>query len=339
MNTKQLNHQDPGSAFTRKYDMTRFHQIVAVLLAITMLMLSGCISLVPTPNYARAGDVVNIGLGGLKRNANMQFVNPWEMTITLTDANTVEHTPQVVGVYRVFPDHTSSYSVTAQERNNTTFGDLYPHDGAVWVTVRLTDSGRVPLPLAVGPAFITVDSPQLTQTGKTNEGEYSSFPIEILPGTGQPSLTDQQNQAYQTDGYLTIKPSAPLVGAVGGVQLEIVFDASLTDNDPIDLSVVPLNHDPNLNLIQRVADNGDGTKTLTALLTNPRGFDDLTNYDQLESNHYDLYLGLISWNGEIAAITDESMDTYFTITENSYYADLNGDPIPGVAPVLTNEIL
>ena len=317
--------------------MNSISRLILVVLALFSLTLSGCISLVPTPSYARAGDVVNIGLGGVKRNASGQLVLTSDLTVTITDANSIVHTPQVVGTYRVFPDHTSQYAVGAQDRVGGSFFDLYPHDGALWVTLRLSDATNAPLPLATGDAFITISSAKLTQTAKENEGDYSNFPITILAGTGTPSLSDQQNQAYQTEGFLSIKPSVTPGVTVGGAQIEIIFDDTVTAGNPFELRVVTQTHDPNAGLIQSVTDNGDGTKTLKAILTNPNGYVPVASWAQGQSTLLDLDLAIVSSGGGVAATANADLPTKYTVTANSYYVDLNGDIVPGVVPVLSND--
>jgi len=303
---------------------------------VALVILSGCIGQVPTPGFARKGDVVNLNLGGIKRNANMQEINITDLTVTITDSDSQVYSPQLLGTYRAFPDHTSQYAVSAQNRADPNFGQLYPHDGALWLTIRLFDPQSGPLPLAVGPATISISSPKLVQTSFTYDGDYTNIPIEILPGTGTPSLADNQNQAYQTNTYLTVAPSTTTgVGTVGGMQVEIVYNDSVTSGDPYELRAVPLNHDPNISLIQSITDNGDGTKTLVAMLTNPNGFVDLPSWTQGQSTYFDLRLGLVSSKGLTAF--QNWMTDFTLVTTNSFYVDINGNPIGAASPVLLKE--
>jgi len=314
-----------------------FRSMLLVVFITGASLISGCISLAPTPGFARAGDVINASLGGIKRNADGQLILTTDLTVTITDSNSITHTPKILGTYRAFPDHTSQYAVSAQDRSDTNFGDLYPHDGSIWVTIRLTDAGNVPLPLATGPATLSITSSKLTQTFKVNEGVYTSLPIEILPGTGTPSLTDSQNLAYQTEGFLSVEPSVVPTTTVGGVQIEIIFDASVTSSDPIELRVVPQHHDPNSGLIQSVTDNGDGTKTLRAFLTNPNGFVAVNSWSQGQSTLKDLSLAIVSKNGSVAYTPNANLSSVYTVTGNSFYVDLNGNVISGIVPQLSNQ--
>jgi hypothetical protein len=317
--------------------MFRLRCIKLVFLSVAVVLLSGCISQVSTPNFARGGDVINVGLGGLKRNADGHLILASDLTVTITDSLSVVHSPQVLGVYRVYPDHTSSYSVGAQNPSHPQYGDLVPHDGGVWTTIRLSAPNNAPLPLATGPATLSIVSAKLTQTSKPNEGTYANFPLNILPGTGVASLSDSQNLAYQTDGYLSVKPSATAAVPLGGAQIEIIFDADVTASDPIELRMVPQHHDPNLSLIQSVTDNGNGTKTLLAILTNPNGFVELGSWTQGQSSLYDLEMAIVSDSGGVTNTPNAELGDVFTVTGNSYYIDLNGDVVPGITPVLSNE--
>jgi hypothetical protein len=127
---------------------------------------------------------------------------------------------------------------------------------------------------------------------------------------------------------------------IGGAQIEIIFDSSLS-TDPIELRAVPLNHNPNMSLIQKVTDNGDSTKTLTIFLTNPNGFVSVANWTQGQSTYGDLELGITSANGVVGIIVTNAAiaapGTMDLISVNSYYVDLNGNPVTGVNPILINE--
>ena len=95
--------------------------------AVTILLLSilsGCIGLQTVPRIARSGDVVNFTLGGFKRNIDAQALVKGDLTVTLTDSNSVVHNPEVLGIYRAFPDNASEYAVNVQDRNDMDYGDL-----------------------------------------------------------------------------------------------------------------------------------------------------------------------------------------------------------------------
>ena len=342
------------------------HHLRAGLLAAVLLLMTGCIGLKPLAEYARSGDTIHVNLGGLKRNAQGQVITRADLTVTLVDINGVSHNPPVVAVFRVFPDHTSVYAVQSQDPTDTFYGDLVPHDGALWASIRLVDRvtfeplGNPVTGLPQGTALLNIDSGgKLTQTFKPNGvGIYTRIPLEILAGvTPQPNpwwsdLAKFQYLAYETHPHLTVKPSTAPATTVGGVQIEIIYSSTLTSVqqtvNPFELRLVPMHHDPNVGLIQSTTDNGDNTITLKAILTNPNGFVPSVSGAIGESGTYDLNLALVSNNGKVVLtpgsppfydITEIDIPTWFTITANSFYVDLNGDVIPGITPVLLNEYL
>jgi hypothetical protein len=311
------------------------------------IVLSGCIGAAPTPDFAQPGGIVNVNLGGIKRNTGSQQILTTDLTVTITDSASQQYTPKVTGVFKAFPDHTSQYAVDVQDRGDPNAGALVPHDGAFWMTLALCSPANAVLPLAAGPATISISSPKLTQTtgifGGISEGTYSSIPITIAAtsyGVCQSFLqSQQQNLAYQSVGYLTLQPSGPIGVTVGGAQIEIEFDCSLTSSDPIQMRLVPLNHNPNVNLIQSVTPNGScsGTGTLTAMITNVDGFaPSLAAWSQGQGTEEDLQLALVSSGGGIAFVADAALPGSFTVT--GHYVDLNGFTIPGLTPDLSNEI-
>jgi hypothetical protein len=48
--------------------MTGFSTLKHIVAVAATVILTGCIGMQPTPNFARSGDVVSISLGGFKRN-------------------------------------------------------------------------------------------------------------------------------------------------------------------------------------------------------------------------------------------------------------------------------
>lgn len=304
-----------------------------------LAILTGCIGVQTLPDFARSGDVVNVVLGGVNGNIGGQLIVPSDLVVSLTDSTLQQHTPQVLGVYRAYPDHTSRYSVTSQDRGDPNYGSLNPHDGALWASIALLDSGGNPLPLATGTAELSISSSKLPQG---QNGNYVSLPLEIVPGQSDPlDQFDLQFQAYESLRYLTIKPDTTPVTDIGGAQIEIVFDSSLTLTHPFELRAVPINHNPNMSLIQSVTDNGDNTKTLKIFLTNPNGFVSVANWMQGQSTFEDLALGITSADGLVGIIVTNAViaapGTMDLISVNSYYVDLDGNPIVGVNPILVNE--
>lgn len=317
--------------------------------AIAMIaVLSGCISLQPTPDFARNGDVISFSLGGIKRNVDGQVVTPADLTVTLTDSDSNVHTLKVLGVYRAYPDHTSEYAVRSQDRNDAYYGVLHPHDGALWVSVALLDPQFALLtPLAVGMASLSVQSGKLTQTFEFQDGDYRDLPLEIVAGQNDPlGQSDAQFEAYRSYAYVTIKPDTTPTTDIYGAQIEIEFDSSITPEGPggeppaVELRAVPISHNPNMSVIQSVTDNGS-TRTLKIFLTNPNGFVSVNEWKQGQCTYDDLVLGITSPYGVLGILATNAViaapGTIDLISVNSYYVDENGDPIAGINPILVNE--
>ena len=329
-----------------------------VLLA-ALILLSGCIALSPTPNVARNGDVINLNLGGIKRNTGTQLVTADDLFISIVDSGGAgPFNLNIVGIFRAYPDHTSFYSIQSQDRTDTNFGEvgtdpLYPHDGSLWVAVQLASDSRDGTPanlnLQAGAATITVfdASSTLIQTNRSGvDGNYFSLPINIVAGgsyvSGPPSISEQQYFAYGTSGFLTLRPDGPSPVTVGGMQAEIIYTNA--HSPAVDLHAVPLAHDPYSSLIQGVTDNGDGTRTLRVMLTNPNGFVPRASWTQGQSTDLDLVLALVNLGATFSGLTTadlcpgaETAGPICVVDANSYYVDLNGDVIASIDTTLANE--
>jgi hypothetical protein len=308
------------------------------------MILTGCIGLQTTPNFAQNGDVLSYPLGGLKRNADSQLISAADLTITLTDSASNQYTLPVLGIYRAYPDHTSEYAVNVQDRTSPDYSELYPNDALIWVSFTLRDANLVDvLPvLATGDANLSFASTKLTQTN-SNDGSYTNIPLKIVSGVNASAIAgaDLQFQAYRSYRYITIKPDATPVSDIGGAQIEIVYNNAFTSSGPFKPRAVPLNHNPNMSLIQSVTDNGNGTSTMRIFLTNPNGFVDVDDWQQGQSTFEDLALGITSASGILGFVATNAAiaatGTMDIVSLNSYYVDLNGDTVAGVSPMLVNE--
>ena len=307
------------------------------------LVTSGCITTVTTPSYARAGELVQVGLGGIKRNSSGKSLVPADLTVTITDSNSVVHDVQIAGLFRAYPDHTSWYARDSLDRQDAFFGNVEPYDGMWWATLELSDPVGNPLPLATGAATISITSAELIDTGWTSEGTLSSFPIEIVAGTTTPTNEEeQQYTAYRHRRSIVISPdNLTGVTEVGGFQVAITYNSSAVatggGSAVVCPRVVPYSHDPNITLIQSTVDNGDGTQTLTAMATNPNGF--VPNADVGgpwsvgKSTFADLQFAVIVTDATDLGSGWES--NYWIESADSYYIDLNGDQITTANPLLS----
>jgi hypothetical protein len=281
-----------------------------------------------------------------------------DLDATITDANSVVHDVSVIGLFRAYPDHTSWYARDSLDRSSANlFGGLEPYDGMYWATLQLTALGGAPLPLAPGPATIAITSTELVDTGLEfgfgySEGTLASFPIEILEGTRVPTYEEtQQYTAYRSQRGLTIEPSTLAgISEVGGLQVSLTYQTSRIGQGgggaTVAPRIVPLSHDPNINLLQSTVDNGDGTSTVTAFMTNPNGF--VANADLGgdwtvgKSTFADLGLAVVATDAGTATNADPFTDwdsdcagpCYWIETAESFYVDSNGDVLVTVSPVL-----
>ena len=129
------------------------------------------------------------------------------------------------------------------------------------------------------------------------------------------------------------------VTEVGGLEVKITYNTSAVafggSSAKTFPRVVPISHDPNINIIQHTVDNGDGTETLTAIVTNPNGF--VPNADLGgswaigKSTFADLALAV---TGRDVTVFADWESNYSIDAADSYYMDLNGDQIATVNPVL-----
>lgn len=154
------------------------------LLLLPLGILTGCYSLESFPPTARAGDTVAFGAGWKKFNRE-------SLTVTITDANSnvftyLPNDPAVRAVINLYPDPLSYLVVGTRtglnDRSGATYGSLINsnftgNDPDWWQTSIYLD---LPISLAVGQADVTFES--------TNGETYGPQPVQIIAGTGSPTL-------------------------------------------------------------------------------------------------------------------------------------------------------
>lgn len=315
-------------------------------LLLVLLWLVGCVQTKPTPGYARAGDYIVIGLGGIERNANAEAVlKPDDLTITLTDANSVDHALQARYVFKSFPDYAANANTGIIDGGVALLSltDLSAFDGAWFAVVPLTLPGiyTSPLPLAVGQASVSVTSPKLTNIGNPIEGDLDAIPIEIIAGVS-PNDNDFQRQfvAYIDGGKNFLIEPSDLTGidAVGGAFFEIEYNDDsffVADTEPM---VVPVNHNPYVQLNYNHVPNGDGTGTLYVTLLNAAGFTTESNATQNTSKLSDLSVKLVYFTPGGDPLAAQAKASFSVNTTNSYYIGTDGSILSGVSPVLTHYV-
>ena len=318
--------------------MSNFRQLRVILVGALMLgALTACISPSTSPSYVQSGDFVSVNLGGIKRNLGGQLLKRSDITATIKDANNNVYPLRKDRIYRVYPDHTSNYGASmSMSPDPADPSSLHPYDGAVYISLALSDASNTPLPLAPGPATISVSSSKLIQTGMVGEGSYASISVQILPGTRTPTYEEtQQYYAYAPMTHLSIKPTAGTPSSpIYGGQFELRYNAAAVALGTYEPRLVPISHDPNITIIQTTKDNGDGTKSLLAYITNPNGFATLSAWSMGKSNVLDLNFAVISDNSDTFANWESNFDLVAAAT---YYVDQNGDKLTNVAPTLLLE--
>jgi hypothetical protein len=325
------------------------------LVAVLAISATGCTNLYPTPAYASTGDLVQIGLGGVKRNTNGKTLTKDDLYVTITSAaDGIEYQVKVRGVYRAFPDHTSQVVLEALRRE-APYKALHPYDGQWWATLQLvehnsTNNEFLPLPLASGPAVIKITSADLVQLNWQYEGSLTDFAIEMMPDAATPSMArirqPEVEEPYQFVGLtalnaLNINPDTlDGVNVVGGLQVKLEYNPNSVDiTSPLIPRLVPISHDPNINVIQHtvdIPDAGDGrTRALIAMVTNPKGFVELRggSWEVGNSTFEDLQFA-VTLEDYDELVGDWTLE-YALDPAESFYIDTNGEVIAAMTPVLT----
>jgi len=318
--------------------MNDFSRLKFLLFIPLALAISGCFSQFSSPGQVVDGGLINVGLGGIKRNSTGKSLTGADISATIEDDLGVEYPVKVEGLFRAYPDHTSTYSRETLDRVNTFWNELEPYDGMWWATIRLVTLGGAPLGLSDGPATLRITSPELINTGWQYEGNLAAgIPIQILPGTTSISNDElQQYSSYRHQRSLTIRPDDLTgVSEVGGMQVKMTYNTAALSAATITPRFVPYSHDPNINIIQHTVDNGDGTNSLIAMVTNPEGFvpnADPGTYVAGNSTFADLSFAVVLVDA--TTLADGWNANYWFETADSYFIDQNGDVIATVAPVL-----
>lgn len=326
------------------------------LLVFTTLMY-GCVQTSPIPGYAKNGDVIVLGLGGINRNAQgATNLNASDLTVTLTGSDNTVYSLRVDDTFQAFPSYNSVIN-----KNTVVLGQsngLVSFDGAWFAVVSIRDtSGDLLVNLAPGNAGISVSSPAITNRvgtpeGIAGEGDLANLSIEILADSNNPLIADvadpaavsafnSQFEYYKSSptNYYIAPPVFP-TGAgvdddevVGGAY--IVIDYTGFDVTAFEPLVLPSSHNPYLNLSYRIEDDGTGTDSgkIHVYLLNPYGFTSVAERDTRQSVYTDLSLVLET----VGTVAPADIATAFTLnTAETYYIDDAGDILPGYTPSMTH---
>ncbi|NQX90006.1 MAG: hypothetical protein HRT77_15215 [Halioglobus sp.] len=317
-------------------------KVPALLLA--LLWLVGCVQTKTLPGYARSGDFIVLGLGGIERNAGGEAVlKNTDLTIEITDANSVTYPIAARYVFKSYPNYAAFANSGTLDGQSALLGltNLTPFDGGWFVVAPLTVFGtnESPLPLAVGPATVSVTSPKLTNIGNTQEGDLSAIPIEIIAGVSAFD-NDYQRQflAYAESGKSFLVSPNDLTGinAVGGAFLTIEYTDDSFFSANTEPMVVPLDHNPFVQLNYNHVPNGDGTGTLYVSLLNSAGFTTEAGASQNTSTLSNLGVKLLYFVAGLDPLSVQAKASFSIDAANSYYIGTDGSVLTGVSPVLTH---
>lgn len=317
----------------------------ASFFVLALVWLAGCVQYKTTPGYARTGDYIVLGLGGVERNTNgAAALKPSDLTITLTDANSVDHELRARYVFKSYVDYGTWMNSGILDGSEALFGltDMVPFDGGWFAVAPLTYPGLYtsPLPLAVGPAMVSVTSPKLTNiVSSAAEGDLSAIPIDIIAGIS-PHDNDFQGQffSYVDSGRNFVIVPGDLTGIteVGGAFLVINYNDDSFFNSDVEPMVVPSDHNPFVQLSYNHVANGDGTGTLYVSLLNPAGFKTLATASQNSSLLSSLAVKLmyfpVGFGVEVAA----AKASFSVDAASSYYIGMDGAILSGITPVMTH---
>jgi hypothetical protein len=329
-----MKHNQPTSHRQSSY--------VTCLALTTAICITGCVQQYPIPNAVRSGETLVLGLGGIQRNANgNQSLQTDDLQITLTDHAGNHFTLSPQATFKAFPDYASVVNYSAVKGSYL----LKPFDGGWFVSIPLVwpwddqHQGEA-LPLAVGAGTVAITSSKLTNTALQDlEGNLTSIPIEILPGSADSNKAiayTQQFGAYTGSKVLSIAPAnLNGISSVGGLQLAITYPRSAAyldaNHSPM---AIPNSHNPYIQIAQNIVANGDGTNTINVLLTAQKGFSAAANQTPLTPLLSDLTVQIMSFFND-ESYTDAQLLADFNIDlAKSYYVDLNGN-VMALQPVMT----
>jgi len=313
-------------------------------LFLALLWLAGCVQIKPLPGYARAGDFIVLGLGGIERNSGGEpALKANDLEITITDANHVTYPLQATYVFKSYPDYAARLNASNIDGSTTTLGltEMKTFDGGWFAVVPLTVAGTLdsPLPLAVGGAGVSVTSPKLTNIANGVEGDLDWIPIEIGAGVAPYDVHYlRQFISYEEPARSFVISPTDLTGIdkVGGALLAIHYSDSsffLANTEPM---VVPVSHNPFVQLNYNHVPNGNGTGTVYITLLNAAGFTDEANATKNTSPLSSLSVKLIYFPQGTTSKSAEAKASFSIDAAKSYYIDTDGSVLAGVSPVLTH---
>jgi len=329
-----------------------------MLLGVVTALFSSCASMQSMSSYARTGDTVTIALGGTEdSNALVEVLKKEDINITITDINGNTYPITLRHLFRLYPDHSSSYVYKTDKNSGSQENYSPPFIGQWMATIDLIDPVTSSMPtLAIGAATISVSSPsQLIQAvyyeafganySWTN-GDLGSIDIEILPGQGTSNSLNYLQPvnfdpiaALEPMPQFIISPSASPMNNIAGGSFSFVYNPSDFVKGVV---ATPANHDPNVQITSIATTLANGNKQLNVTILNPKGFINnnkrtgiigagtmgVGKMSPLRSVRFNLVFS----TGAIAN-DDANWQNYIQMISGEYI-DLAGNPVIDISPVM-----
>lgn len=314
----------------------RMHMKLRILTTVVSLLVVGCSSIQPLPNFARTGDTVSIAVRQTEQGG--RFIKKEQATVTITDAAQASYPVSLRHLFRVYSDPTSAYSIRSLRRTGWEGGyaplEAYsnPYQGQWIAVVDLVDpvSGAAPS-LVAGSAQLTFSSPTTGAVTST---------LEVITGTG---VANPLHGTFLVPDYSPVETLEPMphvqlslsgtpTSSLGGGSFTfryVTADFGSTNTAPW---VVTTSPDPNIQLISRTQDTGDGSSTIYVTVMNPHGFKPDNNITTGLAERMSLLRDLrfaIAWDKSLTNITDANWQNSLQLVGWEIF-DLDGNPVVGL---------
>lgn len=179
--------------------------VVCFLCCITagFAFLSGCVTVQPFPQSARAGDTITLAVGSpddLKQaNTTVTFVPD------SAPGTSINLTPNVTSIFKVYPDKTSSAWLVQAATIDSSAGH------GSWLSVIALN---LPSTMPVGPGKVYVSATGSRYPNGAHSIDGVAINLEILPGTGNANPLQYLPYSWSTEplgGDLSLLKAGPQV--------------------------------------------------------------------------------------------------------------------------------
>jgi hypothetical protein len=305
------------------------------LVAVSILSLSGCVQIASIPYTAHSGDTVVLGLGGIKRN--WQGEAPANLQVVITDSASNSYDLGAQTVFQAYPDYRSGMNVAALDPANPF--KLDPFDGGWFISVPLVDDTGAPLILATGSATISVTGTNLVtrldDLGQLlpEEGNLAEIPLEIIAGPPATVNSNAQFDAYASRGtYFLVRPTGTTAATIGGAYYVIDYQSDAAFSSPKPM-VLPVAHNPYINIDYEIRQNGDGSGSYHISVLNRAGFVAATPRQEKQTSLQDLGVYLEYLESLVPADVKANFELD---AAHSYYIDIDGNKVSALVPEMVH---